>query len=222
MTKFKHGCFISYRNGNKDDKLDLLNSFAEQICDALETELRTQLDNKPVFLDKRSLQGGYILNPTIAGSICRSVCMVVIFTRNYLSEDKLFCASELYAMLECEKARHETIGIANPDKSFIITIVLRNPDHVPKILEKRLFYDFSPFTLAEEQIRLNPNYAATIAKIASYIADCFEEMEGHERKICQGCEQFSMPDVDEVDGKKIILDFIGKHKKKFDAQLIQS
>ena len=87
MSGFQHSCFISYRHGDPNDEFDALNNFAQQVRDALASELKAQL-NKPVFFDIERLKGGYFLNATIGESLCKSVCMIVIFVRDYLNEEK--------------------------------------------------------------------------------------------------------------------------------------
>ncbi len=220
---FQHACFLSYRNGDRNDPLDLLNNFAEQIYEALSSELRTQLDlDEPIFWDVQSLQGGYILNPHIASAICQSTCMIIIFTRNYLSEKNLFCAAEFYGMLECEANRFQKMNLVNPNKGMIISIALRNPNLVPDILRKRLFYDFSKFTLADIQIRQNPNYVSKIQEIAQFIAQWHDEMQPLENDLCSNCPAYRLPDIDTNEGRQIIMDFIRQHRKLHVPMLQQS
>ncbi len=215
---FQHACFISYRNKDK-----LLNEFAQQIFEALKSELDTYFEeDTPIFFDKEELQGGHILHAKINGAICRSVCMIVIFTSNYLSKKKWFCALELYGMLQCEAARMEVMKIKKPEYSLIIPIVLRSPEYLPNILTKRLYYDFSKFTLMEADIIANENYVNKIKEIAAYIHESYQEMKDFENDICTACEQFALPDTETAAGKQLISDFIQLNQKPYVPKLLPS
>lgn len=215
MRGFQHSCFISYRHGDPNDPYDALNSFAQQVRDALASELRTQL-NKPVFFDVERLKGGYFLNASIGESLCQSVCLVVIFVRDYLNEEKPYCAAELQAMLACESTRFGHLGInpAEAKKGHIITIAYRNPDLVPDVLKKRIFYDFSKHTVADQALRLNPKYADTFVEIAGLIADLYEEMQQEEQHLCRNCAHVVIPDFNDTQASAGVLDFIRTHRKK--------
>lgn len=216
---FQHSCFISYRNGSRNDLLD---TFATQIHEALHSELESQLDEMTVFLDREVLEGGQVLHIKVGGALCRSICMVIIFTRNYLSEKKLFCAAELYAMLQCEESRFEKIKQDNFENGLIITIALRNSDKIPDILRERLFYDFSKYTLSEAPIKANPNYNSQIQKIANYIAERYDEMKKNEAELCEPCKDFTLPDIFSKLGKSLMADFVNKHRKNYDSKLQSS
>jgi TIR domain len=214
MSTFQFGGFVSYRHGDPNDPDDALNSFAKQVRDALSSELRTQ--GKKIFFDEAHMKGGYILNATLGQSICQSVCMIVIFVRDYLSHHNPYCAAELMTMLACEKERFSKLGI-DPDKAqkgHIITLAYRNPDLVPDILKERVFYDFSDHTTADLPLRLNKNHADKFVEISSYIADLYEEMEDHQADLCADCQDKMIPKQSDQAEFQPILDFIMQHRKK--------
>ncbi len=223
MSKFQYGGFISYRHGDPDDPYDALNSFAQQVKEALASELRTQC-GKDVYFDVERMKGGFILNPVLGNSICKSVCMVIIFVRDYLSLDKPYCAAELWTMLQCEQERFQKLGIdpTVAQKGHIVTLAYRNPDLVPDILKQRIFYDFSGHTAADIPLRLNKNYANIFVEIATYIADLYEEIEHKEADLCKGCEARAIPDLSDPAANQPVLDFIRQHRKKRTPQMAQS
>ena len=220
MSKFQYSGFISYRNGRKNED-DLLNSFAKQFYIALRSELKAQIDIDDLFLDIHHLPTGAILNATISKGICTAVCYIVIFTRNYLSKSKLYCAAELMGMLECEKKRLALLGWENPSKGFVFTVVLNSPDRLPNVLkENRIYYDFSQFTLAEIELKRNPKYVEKFKELATAIADLYEEMEDVKAEILVKCNDFAIKDVNEEKQVLEIEDFINKHiiDKKYKLQ----
>ncbi|GEM_PF-1544838 len=214
MSKFQYGGFVSYRHGDPDDPYDALNSFAKQVKEALASELKTQ--GKDVYFDLERMKGGFVLNPVLGSSVCKSVCMIVIFVRDYLSLDKPYCAAELWTMLQCEQERFQKLGIdpATAQRGHIVTLAYRNPDLVPDILKKRIFYDFSGHTAADLPLRLNKDYAKVFVEIATYIADLYDEIEHQEAAICKDCDQRTMPDLDDPVANMPVLDFIRQHRKK--------
>jgi hypothetical protein len=221
MSSFQYGGFVSYRHGDPDDPDDALNSFARQVKEALSSELRTQ--GKKIFFDEDHMKGGYILRPTLGQSICQSVCMIVIFVRDYLSPQNPYCAAELRAMLACEAERFKKLGIEESEatKGHVITLAYRNPDLVPKVLKDRIFHDFSEHTTADIPLRLNKNHASKFVEIASYIADLYEEMEDQQADLCAGCNQQTIPNQDSPVDFQPVLDFIAQHRIKRKPQKAQ-
>nr|NQU93486.1 toll/interleukin-1 receptor domain-containing protein [Bacteroidota bacterium] len=213
---FHHACFVSYRNGKKvDDRLtdDLLNTFASQVYDALESELQAYFDfDKKVFLDFKNLEPGQFLISVFSEALCRSVAMIVIFTPNYLSEDKLFCASELKGMIEIENNRNNILNENHKD-GFIITIVLRGPKHVPHFLKKRVCHDFSRFDLSiKEEIKRHPEFSKTIREIAEKIFHTHERIKTccieKEVDLFSNCEDFRISDIDDGKEEAMVQTFI--------------
>lgn len=214
MNGFQNSCFVSYRHGDPDDRDDLLNSFAAQVKDLLAEELRAF--NKPVFFDEERIKGGFVLNPILGSAICKSVCSVVIFVRDYLSKQNPYCAAELMAMLNCESDRLTKLGI-QPELAQhrqIITIILRDPDLLPDELGKRKFYDFSKFSLQRKPLRDYEDYSSKFKEMARFIRDWYDTMEDEEAALCQHCDQISLPDLTDQIAVTSVLDFIQQNRKK--------
>ena len=91
-----YSCFISYRH----DYVQI----AEDFQDALENEL-SLLINLPVYRDEERLQGGDFYNSRLAKALCRSACMVMIYTPRYFDARSTYCAREFRAMELLEEDR---------------------------------------------------------------------------------------------------------------------
>ena len=158
---FKYCCFLSYRHGDKT-----MATFASQIMDALKDELSMLLDDYnalPIFKDDRSIEVGDKIDPAIAQALCQSVCMLLIYTPNYLSEEKPYCASELEGMIRLEKERITKLTGANEKTGFLITVILRGDQkELPQLLKDRQNEDFSAFALHTSEIRRNKKFSPQI------------------------------------------------------------
>ena len=219
MTDFEYSAFLSYRNGKKDTD-DLLNSFIKQFYDALQSELKTQTDGLDLFLDIYQLEGGTILNAKIGNGICKSVCYIPVFTRNYLSTKKMYCAAELMGILEMEEKRIKLLGWENEERSFIFPVILRNREKVPDILgENRISYDFCDFTLSVEELKKNGVHVNKFKELANSIADLYELMENESEEILKECETFKIRDINNKDHKAEIQAFIKQHSKRVNSIL---
>lgn len=212
---FEHACFISYRNGKKvNDTLidDLLNTFASQVYDALESEMQAWFDfDKKVFLDFKCLQPGEFLIPVFSKALCRSVAMIVVFTPNYFSRKKMFCASELKGMVEIEEQR-KILFTESKSESQIITIVLRGDKFVPPYLKKRVYHDFSLFDLSQVEIKRHPEFNKKIKEITEKIFTIYQnildECNIKQVNLLSGCDSFRIDDIDTSGGEQSVKAFI--------------
>jgi len=79
--KFQYACYISYRGGQHR----LLYNFVTEFTEALSNELELQTD-LGVFLDTVRLEAGDYFNEKLAQALCRSVCMVSVWTPIFSSQ----------------------------------------------------------------------------------------------------------------------------------------
>jgi hypothetical protein len=98
---FKHACFISYR---RHEQSELSERFIADLCSAVRNELAVLLD-EDLYIDRERLRGGAFFNPALADALCKSVCMIVVYTPTYFSREHLYCAREYLAMEKLEKTR---------------------------------------------------------------------------------------------------------------------
>jgi TIR domain len=223
---FQHACFISYRNGDREDKgkdprrqdiEDTINAFARDLRDELQRELLTQVNPRKclVFLDQDSdcLKPGDHLMSTLGQAVCKSVCMIVIFTRHYLDHKHLVCAAELEGMLRRLNHRCETLGLpAEQSNTWIATAVFRESERVPHILKEHLYYDFTGYVNSSQPLRDNPTYRKYIKNLAKKIADFWESLDEHESAVdfCADCGTFAL--LDTGTHRDELVNFVKTHK----------
>jgi hypothetical protein len=233
MTDFEYSAFISYRNGVKsqellsitDEKDNLLDNFAKQLYNLLLSELGQQVDTEKIFLDQIYLKQGDNFVIKIGNALCGSLCYVVIFTRNYLSKKKLFCAAELMGMLALEEKRFEKLGVTKPSKSFIFTIPLGNPELVPNVLKNTIYkkHDFTSFTLApEDELLKNKNYTLAIRELAQEIGGFYSSLEDDTENVLNICNDFSIKNPKDANDKAEIEIFVNTHRIKGENILLNS
>ena len=82
---FEFSCFISYRHCQQP----LGKKIVTDLYNALSSELELMTERR-VFLDTERLEGGYFWNEALAEAICRSVCMLVLFTPDYFNLQHIY------------------------------------------------------------------------------------------------------------------------------------
>ncbi len=186
---FAHACFISYRWTQHDPG----QAFMTQFCDVLagEIELLTDLD---VYRDEDDLGVGDLVDQKVAEALCRSVCMVLVYTPRYFSIKHPYCAREYQAMVGLEQARRE---ILSAGEGLIFPVVLRGPRRLPSALSVRWSLDFSQFTLASAELSRHSRFAPQIRDLAGRIASRCERAEQADLS-CGPCDQFKLPSEEDV------------------------
>lgn len=199
LMAFQYSCFISYRHV----QYDLGSRFLEKFLEALKShiELEIELDGVPsdeqIYIDRERLKGGYLFNNALADALCRSVCMIVIFTPTYFSKQKTYCAREFLAMKKLEEERLKQMG--DRKMGLIIPIVLKGFDALPpEIRQERQCYDFSDYSLATPDILTHPVYNRQVAEIASYIREVHERLTALGVDWCGECPNYALPTDEEV------------------------
>lgn len=223
MTNFEYALFVSYRNSRLKEN-GLLSTFARELTDALERILDPYLyedigrsrNNHMVFLDEKIIAGGDWIVKEVSEGLCRSVCWVLVFTRNYLS-GSLFCASELKGMTELQKERKKRMG-NSLDQSLIIPVLFRGDlNDMPKSLQGiAVKSDFRRFTLAVKNLAEQPEFVEHIENLAELIAQRQKEQCDKSRAfqvdLCGNHEDFRIEDVYTEAGKQNVAAFITQIK----------
>jgi len=232
---FKHACFISYRNGDRNDTgldarrqdiADTMNAFARDLRDELKRALITSINLLPclVFLDQdvECLSKGDPLMATLSASICESVCMVVVFTGHYLDEEKLICAAELEGMLRRLKERCQKLEVSeNRASEWVFTAVFREPEQVPQILNENLRFDFTAYDSSSKPLRDHPGYLDNIRGLALKIKDAWNEMKHHDAlNFTDDCPNFNILDPDQ--NEQDLLQFVKTNKKPYSPKFVRS
>lgn len=192
-----YACFISYCHGQHE----LTRTFINQFKQALESSLepRVPRTGKEVYFDKDRLKPGYEYNEALAQAICKSVCMIVVYSPKY--ESQPYCVREFEGMKLVEQERRALLGSAWPQEyGMIIPIIFRgDPDKLPEdIRAYRHYCDFTRFTTADPRISKNKKYVEKIEKIAEAIAESYSSLTKANIDLCGSCDNFRLPSEDEV------------------------
>jgi|SRR5215213_7228254 len=193
--EFDYCCFISYPHGQDD----VLVPFVNDLVEGLKIEIGAQ-SRKKVWIDYEFLRGGYRLDEEVGPGLCKSACMILIYTPLYFDTDHTYCARELKAMQDLEEKR--LCLLRDKGKGLIIPIILRGEKRFPEALkEKRLYYRFTDIEFNNpEKIRVK--YAKEIKEIADYIMDVCEMLDEAAGKTPHDCAKYCLPSLD--DAKRFI------------------
>lgn len=190
-----YSCFISYCHGQQDLTLKFIN----QLTHAIKAYLEPYLDEE-VYIDTERLKPGYQHSEAIADAICRSLCMIVVYSPRY--EKHKYCLREFEAMREVERNRQALLGKkAMRGKRLIIPIIFRTriggeiPD---ELKEADVYCDFSTFTTASSDISEDADYVGQIEKIAQVIVEHYNDLDHADYDITGSCENFELPSEDDV------------------------
>ena len=191
---FEHACFISYcHNEGK-----LMTGFMKQLVEALNSTIEIYLKNKKVYIDEELVPGADY-QKDLARAICKSICMVVVYTPAYNQSD--FCLKEFTAMEVIEKKRKLQMQLLGKriENSLIIPIVLRGGNMLPPKIKDIEFIDFSKLSLADLVKNIFEN-EKIIDKIET-VAKTIQEHDENFREIadvCGDCDSFTLPTEGEI------------------------
>lgn len=181
-------CFISFRHFG--DRIS--EAFIKQFCECLSAELLPLTGQQP-FIDSKRLQAGHSLKDEIADAICKSACMIVIWTPQYFNEEYLWCTMEYKAMKDLEEKRLEQLPFSEKSKRIIIPVIYRGSIFYPEKLKDIMYLNFENFTLYEAEMIQNKVYASEIKRLAEYITDRIKTFETKNIRYWRDCNNFSLP-----------------------------
>jgi hypothetical protein len=192
---FQYACFVSYRHLEHNP---LAERFIDDLSAALQGELGVWMEEQ-LFVDSERMRGGTFFNPTLADALCRSVCMLVVYTPNYFSLNHVYCAREYRAMEKLEAMRLARLQAPRQFEGLIIPVILRGAEYLPQtIRDRRQYYSFERFSLRSRKIARDAQFERYVREIAKSI---------HRRKIVLGpladeftcdCHNFAFPTEEEV------------------------
>jgi hypothetical protein len=185
---FRYACFLSYCG----DQGDIAENFVTDLHRALSAATEPEV-GLGVFFDKERLQPGYKWRETLAGAIRDSVCMVLVYTRGYLSPDHPYCACEYLLMKKFERARFKELGLEKSEAGLIIPVVLRGWKWCPPEIKTAQCLNFQDYLLGERPLSKHPKYKGEFRKIAEYIADRHDELKSLSGAVHNGRDSFRLP-----------------------------
>ena len=189
---FNKSCFISYRQIPSD----LYRAAVEDFYKELEEEVLIWVAPLNSYVDLQRSNSNFI-SPTLATTLCSSVCMVVFYTPPYFDLNYTHCAREYKAMEDLEAERMALLGHTDKKtKGLIIPIVIRGWDSFPEeIKNERECYNFQDLILGKK-ISKNRKARAELTRIAKYIFERYKELKGLLPDPCAGCTGYSYPSDD--------------------------
>jgi len=193
---FEYPCFISYRN---HEQSELAEKFIVDLYTALRNELAVWVD-EDLFLDRQRLRGGVLYNSALARALCKSACMIVVYTPTYFSRKHLYCAREYRAMETLEQLRLSRLQRElSKDCGLIIPIILRGEEVLPSVIKaSRHYYTFERFSLTSREITRNPDFETEIRQIAAEIHFRWQMLARTGDDLTCDCDNFDLPSEIEV------------------------
>ena len=199
---FEYCCFISYSHnlGDLPDRFikDLYNTLTSEIG-ALTREIDI------CCVDWNRLKGGDFYNKRLSKAICKSACMIMVYTPTYFDKEHTYCAREFKAMEKIESRRLRLLGDLSDDHGLIIPIIYRGNKFLdPYIKDKRDCYNFSgyiPGKNGENSLQTHPTYAPQIKDIAEYVFERYLQFK-ELWDMSANCRNFRFPS--ETDAQDLI------------------
>jgi hypothetical protein len=188
---FEHSCFVSYRHHAQSE---LHVRFIDELCAALRNELSVMIE-KDIFIDRERLTGGTFFNAALAGALCKSACMIVVYTPTYFSHQNPYCAREYRAMELLEQRRLALLqGASRREMGLIIPIILRGAASLPhEIGAERHYFTFEQFTLASQRISRSKSFESSIREIAAAIHARWLALGPFADQLTCDCAAFNLP-----------------------------
>jgi hypothetical protein len=201
---FEWSCFISHRSS----QWPLMQWFVIDFYKSLSSEIELLMGSDlKVFLDIKCLKGGVNFEKAIAESLCKSLCMVMIYTPTYFNKNNRFCAREYRAMELLEQQRLIVTG----NQGLIIPVVLRGAKYFPNEI-KRQYYDFSEFALCPGRISRTTYYRKKLKEIAEIIFEIHNIFEKQNTDFCRTCSSFDLPSDNDPEINRLVLQNISKER----------
>jgi hypothetical protein len=192
---FQYSCFVSYRHLEQSE---LAERFIEDLSSALRSELGPWMDEK-IFIDDDRMRAGTLYNPALADALCRSICLLSVYTPNYFSREHIYCAREYRAMENLEKARLSRLVRQQPHEGLIIPIILRGEEVLPPtIRDYRHYYSFERFSLRSRKIARDPQFEKHLRGIAKSIHALKLALAPLADEFTCDCDTFTFPTEEEV------------------------
>jgi hypothetical protein len=165
----------------------------------LRNELTVLID-EDLFVDRERMRGGLFFNAALAQALCKSVCMLVVYTPTYFSRQHLYCAREYRAMEGLEQRRlikvKKSLSI---ESGLIIPIVLRGETSLPtNIRATRHYYSFERFSLTSRELARNRQFEELVREIATVIHQRKQMFDAVGEDMTADCADFLFPSEDEI------------------------
>jgi hypothetical protein len=186
-----NACFISYSHSPEPG----VQAIYEAFRDALATQVGLYLTKVPVYLDIKRLKGGVLYDQELPCQLCRSGCMVLLFSPSYFDIENTYCAREYKAMVQLEKMRLALTDAQVKNEGLIIPVVLRGEEALPDEVKKRQYYNLDRMLLQPADFG-SKACAEIIKEIAAVIFSRFRAFKRAPAPV--PCDSFTLPTDDEI------------------------
>lgn len=190
---FEYCCFISYSHNPGD----LPDRFIKDLYNTLTSEIGALTRGiNSCCVDWDRLRGGDYYNMRLSKALCKSACMIMVYTPTYFDKKHTYCAREFKAMESIELKRLRLLGDLSEDHGLIIPVVYRGDKYVTNyIKEKRHYYNFSgyiPGKNGENSLLTHSTYGPQIKEIAEYVFERYSLLD-ELWDMSIRCSDFSLP-----------------------------
>ncbi len=208
----QYSCFISYRNPRIGENLAQHRKIVTDFYKTLAGELAMHVE-EPVYIDKQRLKPGFFFNESLAESLCRSACMVMLYTPTYFHLEHPYCAREFRAMEELESARLGQVNHPSmASTGLILPVVIRGRDWLPPyVSDKRTYHELATLNLLKKRITSHSRYQEAIRQTARYVRGVCAILRETPEVFGQ-CTKFKLPEEVEIEDW---LEDVAQYKPEF-------
>ncbi|MBC8355026.1 MAG: hypothetical protein H8E66_23860 [Planctomycetes bacterium] len=177
---FEYSCFLSHRHVQPYG--ELFSSFYRALYLSISARMEAYLPLPP-FWDEKRIAGEYDSEEVISEAVCKSICMVPVYTPGYFHADRPLCSREYFAMVDIEEHRKEVLedGSILRNQGLIIPIQFRGelPDFVWNQVQS---LDFTSFGGTAKRLRnehdamhvIETEFAGKIERLCDTVSTLFE------------------------------------------------
>jgi hypothetical protein len=188
----ENACFISYRHAGPASEI------VSRLCEKLAEQLALFSANYPVFVDKKRLRPGDYLDDELAKQMCRSACMVLLFTPEYFDLEHPYCAREYLGMRRIEEARRLLLPAEYSGKNLVIPVVVRGESRVPDELKPTLCASLDDVLLSASDVKTK-RVVKRVREVAEAVFERIVAMRYAASDPSQNCGQFRFPTTAETE-----------------------
>jgi hypothetical protein len=189
-----NACFISYRHTVSP----VARQVAEEFRAALAYQLELYVPGAIVYFDTDRLHGGDFFTEELAGQLCRSSCMVMLFCPGYFDLEYTYCAREYRAMIDLEAHRLALARSEFRAKGLIIPVVLRGAESLPdEISLHRHYVSLDKDLLMPKDLR-HKNCMVKVREIADIVHRRHKALGQIDDDLLRPCDAFRFPSEDDI------------------------
>lgn len=188
----QNACFVSYRHAGPASEI------VRSLCSKLSEQLALLSANYPVYVDEKRLKPGDYLDDELASQMCRSACMVLLFTPEYFDLEHPYCAREYLGMRRLEDTRRQLLPAQYSTKSLVIPVVVRGESRVPEELKPALCASLDDVLLSASDVKTK-RVVKRVREVAEAVFDRIMAMRYATSDPSQNCHQFHFPTTQEAE-----------------------